>query len=104
MMVATVVTAILWVLGVQMAYVFGIVTFVLTFVPNLGPMIATFLPMPLVVLDPDMSPLNQLLAFVLPTTVHLVFGNLVEPGLFGESFELSPVVVLLSLAFWGSLW
>lgn len=35
---------------------------------------------------------------------HLVIGNFVEPGLFGESFELSPVVVLLSLAFWGSLW
>ncbi len=35
---------------------------------------------------------------------HLVIGNLVEPGLFGETFELSPVVVLLSLAFWGSLW
>ncbi|CAN0557898.1 unnamed protein product, partial [Ectocarpus sp. 8 AP-2014] len=39
-----------------------------------------------------------------PFQAHLVIGNLVEPGLFGESFELSPVVVLLSLAFWGSLW
>ncbi|CAM9651259.1 unnamed protein product [Ectocarpus sp. 12 AP-2014] len=104
MLVATVVTTMLWVLGVQMAYVFGIITFVLNFVPNLGPMIATFLPMPLVIFDPDMSHLNQVLAFVLPTTAHAVIGNLVEPGLFGESFELSPVVVLLSLAFWGSLW
>lgn len=52
MLAATVVTGILWVLGVQMAYVFGIITFVLNFVPNLGPMIATFLPMPLVVFDP----------------------------------------------------
>lgn len=52
MLAATVVTGILWVLGVQMAYVFGIITFVLNFVPNLGPMIATFLPMPLVIFDP----------------------------------------------------
>lgn len=52
MLVATVVTAMLWVLGVQMAYVFGIITFVLNFIPNLGPMIATFLPMPLVIFDP----------------------------------------------------
>ncbi|CAM9151906.1 unnamed protein product [Pylaiella littoralis] len=101
---ATLVTAILWVLGVEMAYVFGIITFVLNFVPNLGAMIATFLPMPLVIFDPGMSHLNQVLAFLLPTTAHLVVGNLIEPGLFGESFELSPVVVLLSLAFWGSLW
>ncbi|CAM9326935.1 unnamed protein product [Ectocarpus sp. 12 AP-2014] len=104
MLVATVVTTMLWVLGVQMAYVFGIITFVLNFVPNLGPMIATFLPMPLAIFDPDMSHLNQVLAFVLPTMAHAVIGNLIEPGLFGESFELSPVVVLLSLAFWGSLW
>ncbi|CAN0475690.1 unnamed protein product, partial [Ectocarpus sp. 8 AP-2014] len=52
MLVATVVTTMLWVLGVQMAYVFGIITFVLNFVPNLGPMIATFLPMALVIFDP----------------------------------------------------
>lgn len=52
MLAATLVTAILWVLGVQMAYVFGIITFVLNFVPNLGAMIATFLPMPLVIFDP----------------------------------------------------
>ena len=34
----------------------------------------------------------------------MVVGNFVEPRLFGKSFELSPVVVLMSLAFWGSLW
>ena len=39
-----------------------------------------------------------------PLQAHLAIGNLVEPSLFGESFELSPVVVLLSLTFWGSLW
>ncbi len=52
MLAATVVTGTLWVLGVQLAYVFGLITFVLNFIPNLGAMIATFLPMPLVVFDP----------------------------------------------------
>lgn len=49
-------------------------------------------------------PLVSLVFALVLHQAHLVFGNLVEPGLFGESFELSPVVVLLSLAFWGSLW
>lgn len=49
------VTTVLWVLGVQLAYVFGLITFVLNFVPNLGPLIATFLPMPLVIFDPGES-------------------------------------------------
>lgn len=52
MLVATVVTSTLWLLGVDMVYVFGIATFALHFIPNLGPLIATFLPMPLVIFDP----------------------------------------------------
>ena len=35
-----------------MPHVFGLITFALNFVPNLGPLIATFLPMPLVIFDP----------------------------------------------------
>ena len=50
-MVAGVVVVMLWLLGVQMAYVFGIVTSMLSFVPNLGPLIATVLPIPLVIFD-----------------------------------------------------
>jgi predicted PurR-regulated permease PerM len=95
---------ILWGLEVEMAWVFGLITFVLNFLPNIGPLVATLLPMPIVVLDPDLSISVKLAAFILPTCVHLVIGNFVEPRVFGESFELSPVVVLLSLAFWATLW
>lgn len=31
-------------------------------------------------------------------------SNVIEPSLFGRSMEMHPVVVLLSLAFWGALW
>ena len=51
-MVAGAVVVMLWLLGVQMAYVFGFATFVLNFVPTLGPLIATALPMPIAVFDP----------------------------------------------------
>ena len=51
-MVAGAVVVMLWQLGVQMTYVFGIVTFVLSFVPNLGPLIATVLPMHFIIFDP----------------------------------------------------
>ena len=39
----------------------------------------------------------MVLAFVLPFTVHMVVGNVLEPLLFGHSLELAPVVILLSL-------
>lgn len=52
MLAGSVVTLVLWLLGVHMAHVFGLITFAVNFVPNLGPLIATFLPMPLIVFDP----------------------------------------------------
>lgn len=51
-----------------------------------------------------MGVLRETMLLCLSFQAHLAIGNLVEPSLFGESFELSPVVVLLSLTFWGSLW
>ena len=37
-------------------------------------------------------------------SVHAVVGNILEPVFFGHSMELQPIVVLLSLMLWGSLW
>ena len=90
--------------GLDLWLVFGTLAFWLNFVPSVGAVIAVFLPMPLVVFDPDMSVLEMVLAFVLPFTCHMVVGNVVEPLLFGHSLELDPVVILLSLMVWGMLW
>ncbi len=62
------------------------------------------LPLPIVVLDPDMPNVNRFLAIILPVVVHTLVGNFVEPYVFGSSMELHPIVVLLSLAFWYSIW
>lgn len=70
---------IMWALNVQLAWVFGLAAALLNFLPNIGPMTATCLPMPLAILDPDLSVLAKILAFVLPTCVHLAVGNVVEP-------------------------
>lgn len=52
------------------------------------------------VLDPDLATTQMLLAFILPTVVHALIGNWVEPKIFGHSLELHPVVVIVSLGFW----
>ena len=36
--------------------------------------------------------------------VHTITGNVIEPRVFGQTMDLHPVVVLLSLMLWGSLW
>lgn len=96
--------AILWLLGIELALVFGLLTVILNFLPNVGPLIATLLPLPMIMLSPSVSQGEALLAILLPGTFHFLIGNLLEPRLLGDTLELSPVVVLFSLAVWTSLW
>ena len=91
------------VIGLRMAMVFGVLAFVLNFIPSLGSIIATMLPIPIAVTQFD-SVGMMVLAVAVPGVIQLVVGNLIEPKIMGEGMELHPVVVLLSLALWGLLW
>jgi len=62
------------------------------------------LPLPVVILDPDLGVTAKIAAFVAPTVIHMVVGNVLEPLVFGSSMELHPVTVLLALAIWYSIW
>ncbi len=93
----------LWAFGVHMAWLFALLVFFLNFIPNVGSIIATLLPVPVAVAqfqDPGMI----LAVIVVPGVIQSVIGNLVAPRLMGRGLELHPVTVLLSLAFWGLLW
>ena len=45
----------LWLFGVPMAFTFGVLAFLLNYVPNVGPLVASVLPIPLIILAPDAS-------------------------------------------------
>ncbi len=90
-------------LGLSMASVFGILAFFLNFIPSIGSVIATLLPLPIAVAQ-FQSPLMWLWVVLLPGAVQMAIGNGLEPKLMGEGMKLHPVVVLLALAFWGLLW
>jgi AI-2 transport protein TqsA len=89
--------------GLRMAVVFAILAFVLNFIPSLGSIVATLLPIPIAVTQFDNVGM-MLAAVAIPGAVQMVLGNVIEPKVMGEGLELHPVVVLLSLAFWGLLW
>jgi AI-2 transport protein TqsA len=99
-----IVWCILAMLGVELALVFGLFAFLLNFIPSVGSIIATLLPLPVVIVDPGVSATAATLAILLPAAVQLTIGNFVEPMIIGDSLDLHPVVVLLSLIFWGMLW
>lgn len=91
-------------MGVQMAFLFGLLAFVLNFIPSIGSIIATVLPLPILMLTTEMSHTGLLLAFLLPCLVQNFFGNLLEPKLQGQGLKLHPVTILLALGFWGVVW
>jgi AI-2 transport protein TqsA len=91
----------LWllILGVDYPLLWGMLSFLLNYVPNIGPLIAA-LPVALLALVQLGlgSALLTVLGFVV---VHIVVGNLIEPKLMGKGLSLSTLVVFLSLVFWG---
>lgn len=90
--------------GVDLAAVFGLFAFLLNFIPNIGSVIATLLPLPVVLFDTDLTATTATLALVLPAVVQFTIGNFVEPRLMGTSLDLHPVAILLALVVWGALW
>ena len=96
--------AILGLLGVRLAALFGILAFVLNYIPNVGSMIAMFLPMPIVLVDDSLSTVMKVLAFILPGGVQAVIGNVVEPAQFGKLLNMTPMSILFALLFWSAIW
>jgi AI-2 transport protein TqsA len=96
--------AVLWLLAVPLALVFGLMAFLLNFIPSIGSVIATLLPLPVVLMTPGISPLVATLAIAIPAGIQATIGNLVEPTVVGEPLDLHPVTVLLGLIVWGMLW
>ncbi|MCB9933648.1 MAG: AI-2E family transporter [Planctomycetes bacterium] len=94
---------ILALLGVEFALVFGVLAFMLNFIPNIGSVIANLLPVPVVLLG-DYSTVTIILAIALPAGVQFTVGNIVEPKVMGKSLGIHPVVVILTLVLFGLLW
>ena len=93
----------LFLLGVDLAGMFGVLTFLLNFIPSVGSLVAVLLPLPIVALEHGFGGIFWL-AIVLPGIIQVVVGNIVEPKIMGASLGLHPLVQLFSLFFWGAIW
>jgi AI-2 transport protein TqsA len=91
------------IIGLELAGVFGILAFLVNFIPAIGPIIVTVLPIPLALAQfHSVGPV--LLVVVVPGVIHNIIGNIIEPKLMGEGLDLHPVTIVLALSFWGLLW
>lgn len=96
--------AILWVFGVDLAMVFALLAFLLNFIPSIGSIIGTLLPLPMVLLNPDFQWWDVLVVIGLLGVGQFLLGNVIEPRMMGRSMDLHPITVLLMLIFWGTIW
>ena len=79
--------------------VFGLIAFVLNYVPSLGSIIASIPPILVaLVLEGAGTAIGVMVLYL---TINIGIGSLTEPRIMGRRMGLSPLVVFLSLVFWG---
>ena len=97
------VTIVLTIAGVDFALLWGVLTFVLNFIPTIGSIVATLPPIAITLFQSG-SVAKTLIIGVLLLCIQFLVGNVLEPKLMGRGLNFSPLVVLFSLIFWGWLW
>lgn len=81
----------------------ALLIFILNFIPNFGSIAATLFPILIGFIEFGFSLKVVLVACGLMLT-QFIIGNIVEPKITGKSLNLSPIVILISLIFWGYVW
>jgi len=94
---------ILKLVGVDFAGFWAFTIFLLNFIPTVGSIIATFFPAMLALIQFG-GFFEFFIVLIGVGLVQVIVGNLVEPKMMGNTLNLSPLVVMLSLTLWGSIW
>jgi AI-2 transport protein TqsA len=93
----------LFFLNVDFAAFFGLLAFLLNFIPYVGPVIGVVVPAMLALLQYGSPALFSIVAIIL-VLAHIVVGNMLEPRLMGHSLNLSPLLMIFALTVWGAIW
>ena len=90
--------------GLPLWPVFAIVVFWLNWIPVMGGLIAIVLPMPLGLVDPNMSVTSLTLLLVLPIVVQIVVDNFIDQLVMARAMELHPLTIMVGLFCSNILW
>lgn len=89
---------------VDFAITWGVLAFILNFIPTIGSIISSFPPILLALVQFHPAVGHAVAVALGLLAIQMVMGNFLSPKLMGDNLNLSPVVVLLFLLFWGWLW
>jgi len=89
--------------GLDFVVLWALLIFLFNFVPYIGSVVACTLPIATALLQFEgIWPAAAMAALLIAAQV--IVGNVIEPKLAGRTLDISPLIILISLAFWGWLW
>ena len=89
----------LWIIGVDYPVLWGVLAFMLNFVPNIGSIIAAVPAVMLTIVQLGFA--SALMVAGVYVAVNVIVGSIIEPKYMGRGLGLSTLVVFVSLVFWG---
>ena len=89
---------------VKLAAGWGVLTFLLNFIPTVGSIVATIPPVVMAIIQFSPGLLKPLLVLVSLTAIQQIIGNFITPKVMGDRLGVSPVMILLSLLLWSMIW
>ena len=90
--------------GLEFAVVWGVIQFVMNFIPNLGSIAAGFAASLFALLQFWPEPGPVILVVLIVIGANMIIGNFLDPKIIGDNLGISPLVVLISLTIWGYIW
>lgn len=90
--------------GIPFAVLFGLLAFLLNYIPTLGAIVSVALPVLLAAFLAGSFGWEVWAILAILTAVHVALNGFLEPRLMGKELNLPPLLVLFSLFFWAWLW
>lgn len=91
------------ILGLKNALFWSLLTFLLSYIPAVGGLVATILPAVFALVQ-FTSIVPSVLILIITQIIQFIIGNVIQPRMTGDSLNISVLMVFLSLAFWGKIW
>ena len=95
---------VLAVMDVELAVGWSVLVFLLNYIPTVGAIISTIPPVMMAVFQFSPGYVQPIVVLLLVGTIQFVFGNIIAPKMLGDKLGLSPVIIMLSLLLWGTIW
>jgi predicted PurR-regulated permease PerM len=90
-------------IGIDAPLFWAFLIFLMNYIPAVGSLIATAFPAMFAMLQfGELMP--GIWVLIIVGAIQLIVGNYIDPKLTGSSLNVSPLVVLFGLAFWGAIW